>query len=154
MADFFQPVFWTLFISAGTLGGIFWMVYLLVTGRKVKLQPGETAKSTGHEWDGIEELNNPLPNWWVWMFYFTIFFGLGYLVLYPGLGVAKGIIEKSGAWYSYNGERIGQGRDNVRQFLRDNPDIASEIEARIREQLLPGKAAAKAEAEEEAGVEA
>ncbi len=70
------------------------------------------------------------------------------------LGVAQGIIEKSGAWYSYNGERIGQGRDNVRQFLRDNPDIASEIEARIREQLLPGKAAAKAEAEEEAGVEA
>ncbi len=92
MADFFQPVFWTLFISLGTLGGIFWMVYLLVTGRKVKLQPGETAKSTGHEWDGIEELNNPLPNWWVWMFYFTIFFGLGYLVLYPGLGVAKGIL--------------------------------------------------------------
>ena len=70
------------------------------------------------------------------------------------LGVAQGIIEKSGAWYSYNGERIGQGRDNVRQFLRDNPDIASEIEARIREQLLPGKAAAKTEAEEEAGVEA
>ncbi len=70
------------------------------------------------------------------------------------LGVAQGIIEKSGAWYSYNGERIGQGRDNVRQFLRDHPDIEAEIEARIRERLLPAKAAARTEAEEEAGVEA
>jgi len=53
------------------------------------------------------------------------------------LGVAQGLIEKSGAWYSYNGDRIGQGRENVRNFLRENPDIARHIEAQIRATLIP-----------------
>jgi cytochrome c oxidase cbb3-type subunit III len=97
MSDFFSS-FWTFFISAGTLGGIAWMVYLLVSNSKTKsVQPGEKVKSTGHEWDGIEELNNPLPFWWVAMFYITIVFGLGYLVLYPGLGAAKGVLGWSSA---------------------------------------------------------
>jgi recombination protein RecA len=52
------------------------------------------------------------------------------------LGVKQGYVEKAGAWYSYNGERIGQGKENVREFLKQNPDIASEIEARIRADLL------------------
>jgi len=55
-----------------------------------------------------------------------------------GLGVQEGIIDKSGAWYSYNGERIGQGKDNVRLFLKENPEIAEEIEGQIRARLLPG----------------
>jgi recombination protein RecA len=49
------------------------------------------------------------------------------------LGVEYGLIEKSGAWYSYNGDRIGQGKQNVRQHLKDNPETADEIEAKIRE---------------------
>jgi recombination protein RecA len=49
------------------------------------------------------------------------------------LGVEVGLVEKSGAWYSYSGERIGQGRDNVRAFLKENPDMAEEIERIIRE---------------------
>jgi recombination protein RecA len=53
------------------------------------------------------------------------------------LGVAAGIVDKSGAWYSYGGNRIGQGKDNARVFLKENPDLAKAIEARIREQLLP-----------------
>jgi len=65
------------------------------------------------------------------------------------LGVQNGIVDKSGAWYSYNGERIGQGRDNVREFLKQSPDIAEEIDAALRERLLPKKAPAPAaEAEE------
>ena len=40
------------------------------------------------------------------------------------IGVKQGLVEKSGAWYSYNGDRIGQGRDNVREFLRTNPEMA------------------------------
>jgi recombination protein RecA len=52
------------------------------------------------------------------------------------LGVQLNLIEKSGAWYSYKSERIGQGKDNVRQFLKDNPKIAEEIEKQIRDQLL------------------
>ncbi|NNJ77338.1 MAG: recombinase RecA, partial [Anderseniella sp.] len=49
------------------------------------------------------------------------------------LGVTGGIVEKSGSWFSYNGERVGQGRENAKNFLRDNPDIATAIEAAIRE---------------------
>jgi len=48
------------------------------------------------------------------------------------LGVDAKIVEKSGAWYSYNGEKIGQGKDNAREFLRENPDIANEIENKVR----------------------
>ena len=49
------------------------------------------------------------------------------------LGVTHGFVEKSGAWYSYNGERIGQGKDNAREYLREKPELALEIENRIRE---------------------
>jgi recombination protein RecA len=51
------------------------------------------------------------------------------------LGAAHNIVEKSGAWYAYNGERIGQGKDNAREFLREHPEMALEIENKIREQL-------------------
>jgi len=60
------------------------------------------------------------------------------------LGVAQKLIDKSGAWYSYQGEKIGQGKDNAREFLREHPDMAEEIEAQIRERLgvkMPGAAA-------------
>ena len=61
------------------------------------------------------------------------------------LGVQTKIVDKAGAWYSYSGEKIGQGRDNTREFLRENPDLAREIENKMREQLgivlLPAAAA-------------
>jgi len=53
------------------------------------------------------------------------------------LGVQKDIIDKSGSWFSYNGQRIGQGKDNARVFLKENPDIRDEIEAKIRSSLVP-----------------
>ncbi|HEV8268236.1 MAG TPA: DNA recombination/repair protein RecA, partial [Thermoanaerobaculia bacterium] len=55
------------------------------------------------------------------------------------LGIEHKVVEKSGAWFSYGDLRIGQGRENAKQFFRDNPDLASEVEAKIREKLgLPG----------------
>jgi recombination protein RecA len=51
------------------------------------------------------------------------------------MGVNAKVVEKSGAWYAYNGEKIGQGKDNAREFLRENPDLAVEIENKIREHL-------------------
>ena len=51
------------------------------------------------------------------------------------MGVNAKIVEKAGAWYAYNGEKIGQGRDNAREFLRENPDLAREIENKVRESL-------------------
>ena len=64
------------------------------------------------------------------------------------LGVKYGLVDKSGAWYSYNGERIGQGKDNAREFLRGNVAMADEIEARIREAALPVAEPARAAREE------
>jgi len=64
-------------------------------------------------------------------------------------GVAQGLIEKSGAWYSYNGDRIGQGRENVRRFLKENPDISRHVEAQIRAALIPDETEAKGESDTE-----
>ncbi len=66
------------------------------------------------------------------------------------LGVAHGLIDKAGAWYSYNGERIGQGKENVRQFLKANPETAETLDKLLREKLLPKKEAAKSEEAAEA----
>jgi recombination protein RecA len=67
------------------------------------------------------------------------------------MGVEKKLIEKSGAWYSYKGERIGQGRDAARDFLKNNPSTAREIEAKLREAAgVPARSGEKkAEAKEE-----
>jgi recombination protein RecA len=68
------------------------------------------------------------------------------------LGVQHGIVDKAGSWYSYGDDRIGQGKENVREFLKTNPEVAEEIEAKIRAQLLPKKEAAEptGDAEEKA----
>lgn len=55
------------------------------------------------------------------------------------MGVQANIVEKSGAWYSYDGNRIGQGKDNVRNFLKENTEVAADIEAKVREIMLPKK---------------
>ena len=77
---------------------------------------------------------------------FDILYGIG--VSREGeiidLGVNLGLVEKSGAWYSYNGERIGQGRDNTREFLRANPEMANAIDAQIRARMLPARRPAEA----------
>lgn len=75
-------------------------------------------------------------------------FGISHESELIDLGVQQQIVDKSGAWYSYNSTRIGQGKDNVRQFLIENPEIAQEIEIRLRKQLLP-----QAKSEETAGEE-
>ncbi|QIM49827.1 recombinase RecA [Pusillimonas sp. DMV24BSW_D] len=61
------------------------------------------------------------------------------------LGVQAGIVDKAGAWFSYNGTRIGQGKDNVREYLKEHPEMAIEIENRVREQMgIVSRAQAKA----------
>jgi recombination protein RecA len=62
------------------------------------------------------------------------------------MGVAARVLDKSGAWYAYNGEKIGQGKDNAREFLRENPDLAREVENKVRESMgIPLLGAAAAE---------
>jgi recombination protein RecA len=72
------------------------------------------------------------------------------------LGADSGIIEKSGAWYSYNNERIGQGRENARRFLIENPKIAAALEERLRKDIgllvaAPSRGASASEEEEDDG---
>ncbi len=82
---------------------------------------------------------------------FDILYGEG--ISYEGelitLGAKEGIIDKSGAWYSYNGDKIGQGKDKVRAFLKENPEIVAEIDAKIREKLLPDLSVSHEESETE-----
>ncbi|MGA8045710.1 MAG: hypothetical protein WCA30_05525 [Dermatophilaceae bacterium] len=55
------------------------------------------------------------------------------------MGVDHGFVRKAGAWYTYDGDQLGQGKENARQFLRDNPDLADELERRIKEKLGIGR---------------
>ncbi|MGH3424285.1 MAG: hypothetical protein ACRDO8_06145 [Nocardioidaceae bacterium] len=68
---------------------------------------------------------------------FDIMYGLG--ISREGslidVGVDAGLVRKAGAWYTYEGDQLGQGKENARSFLRDNPDLADELEKRIKEQL-------------------
>ena len=69
------------------------------------------------------------------------------------MGVAQNMIEKSGAWYSYQGTRIGQGKDNVREYLKENKNVAKDIETKLRALLLanPDAITSKMQAEVEEG---
>jgi len=79
---------WTLFIvilTAINVVGAIWLLWVTSKRAPGDHQPG--SETTGHTWDGnLREFNNPLPRWWLWMFYGTVVFSLAYLVLYPGLG--------------------------------------------------------------------
>lgn len=92
MSDF-NSEFWSWFIIAIVVGGIVWLIYLLQLNNKQTLPADGQAKPTGHVWDeNIQELNTPLPRWWLYMFYITIVYGIVYLVLYPGLGSYPGML--------------------------------------------------------------
>ena len=82
---------WSVFIAVVTLASIAACAVLLASLTTRKLRKGESPGTTGHVWDGdLAELNNPLPRWWIWLFYITIAFGVVYLVAYPGLGAWRG----------------------------------------------------------------
>ena len=92
MADFTSN-FWSLYVAVLAILGIAGCAILLFAQSKVQIEvPADgNAETTGHSWDeGLSELNNPMPRWWMWMFYLTIFFAAGYLILYPGLGSYAG----------------------------------------------------------------
>jgi cytochrome c oxidase cbb3-type subunit 3 len=82
--------FWSLWIISLTAISIVGITWILFANRKRDQQP--TEQTTGHSYDGIEELDNPLPAWWFMMFLITIVFGVGYLVVYPGMGNFAGVL--------------------------------------------------------------
>lgn len=95
----FTSPFWDWFITLTTLGGIlacFGLVYWLGSDSK-KSGESEQVETMGHVWDEtLEEYNNPLPRWWLNLFYITLIFGIIYLIRYPGLGSFPGILEWTG----------------------------------------------------------
>jgi cytochrome c oxidase cbb3-type subunit III len=91
MADFTSS-FWNWYITILTVCSIL-ACFLLIRWLSGAIKPEDEGKEMDHVWDGdLVELNNPLPRWWLNMFYFTLFFGIGYLALYPGLGSFKGLL--------------------------------------------------------------
>lgn len=95
MSDFAHPILNWLIIG-GTLGGIAFLVFLIRWMSGTTGKPGEGPKTMGHVWDGdLAEYNNPLPAWWLKMFYITLIFGVVYLLLFPGLGTFKGFLNWS-----------------------------------------------------------
>ncbi len=91
MSDFTSE-FWSWFIMAIAGGGIVWLLYLLNVTNKMDAAEDQGVP-TAHVWDeDLQELNNPLPRWWLIMFYLTILFAVVYLILYPGMGSFKGVL--------------------------------------------------------------
>lgn len=80
--------YWIIILTTITIVGITW---ILLANRKGTAR-GAGEETTGHNYDGIEELDNPLPAWWFYMFLGTIVFSIGYLIVYPGMGNYKGLL--------------------------------------------------------------
>jgi cytochrome c oxidase cbb3-type subunit 3 len=99
--------------------------------RKIDRETG--IETTGHEWDGIEELNNPLPRWWLWTFYATIIWGVGYTIAYPAWpmisGATSGLLG-----YSTRAEVAQQ----IEAHAARNADLVEELTAADLAALPPG----------------
>lgn len=102
-----MSTFWSLWIIVLTVTNLVLLLWVLLANRKVAVTGEESkeAKTTGHEYDGIEEYDNPLPRWWFLMFILTFVFAVGYLIAYPGLGHWKGVL----GWTSVGELRSHQG---------------------------------------------
>lgn len=85
---------WHLFVVIGTIGSLVVMGWLLFANRKATART-DSDGTTGHDYGGIQELDNPLPAWWLGLFVVSMLFAVGYLVVYPGLGNVAGVAEWS-----------------------------------------------------------
>ena len=93
---------WIIVLTVANILGCFWLIWWTMRSRA-----GESAQGdvTGHTWDGdLQEYNNPLPRWWLWLFYITLIFSAIYLALYPGLGTFKGFFGWSSTGSQYQAE--------------------------------------------------
>lgn len=93
-----MSAFWSLYIIVLSMAVVVGCAWLVTWTRKIELHHKEEDGTTGHEYDGIKEYDNPLPRWWLMTFWLTIVFALFYLAAYPGLGSYKGFL----GWTSHN----------------------------------------------------
>jgi cytochrome c oxidase cbb3-type subunit 3 len=132
MSDF-DSAFWSFFVAGLTLVSIVACGLLLaaLSRRKVATDP----QTTGHVWDeDLDELNNPLPMWWIWLFWITIVFSFGYLWLYPGLGSYQGASRWSSAGQYVDEVQVAQrefGPLYAKLAAVDVTTLSNDAEARI-----------------------
>ena len=93
---------WIIILTVGNILGCVWLIWWTMRRREGESVQGDV---TGHTWDGdLQEYNNPLPRWWLWLFYITLVFGAAYLLLYPGLGKFGGVLGWSSHGSMYEDE--------------------------------------------------
>lgn len=86
-----MTAFWHWVVAAGTIAFVVWCVWLIYWSSKQGPQNVADEDHVGHKWDGdIEELNNPAPKWWLYLYFLTIIWAVGYMIVYPGLGSFSG----------------------------------------------------------------
>lgn len=139
MSDFVSG-FWSIYVGGITVISILFCAWLLKTMTTRRATGERKPEVTGHVWDeNLEEYNNPLPRWWIWAFYISIAFGLGYLVLYPGLGSFQGVL----GWSSGGEHQADATQADTRygpifaKYLKEDiAEIAHDPEARAMGQRL------------------
>jgi cytochrome c oxidase cbb3-type subunit 3 len=129
----FSSDFWSWWIIVLTLGNIAFCWWLIVWTMKKRTGEAASGDVTGHTWDeSLQEYNNPLPRWWLWLFYITMVFGVVYLLLYPGLGKFPGLLgwTGSGQYEQEMGRAEAQyGPIFAAYASRDIEDLARDSEA-------------------------
>lgn len=88
-----MPAFWSWFVAAGTIAFVIWCIWLISWSAKQGPQGKKDEELVGHKWDGdLEEWNNPAPKWWLYLYFITIAWAVGYMILYPGIGAFDGVL--------------------------------------------------------------
>lgn len=115
---------WIIVLTLGTIIGLFWLLF----GNRTR--PNTEEKTTGHVYDGIEEYDNPLPAWWLNMFVLSMVFAIGYLILFPGLGNYKGLLNwtQESQWQAEKERLDARFNDALKQYA------ATPIETLAREE--------------------
>jgi len=145
MSDFTSS-FWSWYVIVLTLASIGYCAWLLWVTSRARAKPGQAplptaagpggkqVEITGHVWDGdLAEFNNPLPRWWMWLFWITIVYSIGYLIVYPGLGMFKGVADWSstGEWTQETDATEARLRPMYEKFASLDPAaIAADPQAR------------------------
>ncbi|RZI81629.1 MAG: cytochrome-c oxidase, cbb3-type subunit III [Rubrivivax sp.] len=141
---------WSWFVIAVTVAGLVFCVAVLFGSARHKVirdKQGLVIETTGHVWDGdLQELNNPLPRWWMWLFLITVAFSVGYLLLYPGMGSHSGSLGWSSTGQlqeELHAAKVAQDQVYARFHAARVEDIARDPQAQaIGERLFLNNCAA------------
>jgi len=139
MSDFTSD-FWSFYVAVLTIVSVVACGVLLYVMGRMRVAKGNSPDTTGHVWDeDLAEYNNPLPRWWMWLFYITIAFGFLYLALYPGLGKVPGLLGGTMPLSPSRTDDAGESTDTwtYATFQRDQSQTA-DSHSRVHPKFTPG----------------